>query len=123
MSKDYFGSPMTQFENGCQMGLRCKLAVEFLKAPGFRFEFPAVECAKYALDLADEIITQSEAAGYLIPLPDDNGLSAPMRRHIERATRANAYQQVAQQRIAAEEQPQISIGNGVPADLPGMRRS
>jgi len=101
MSEDYFGSPITQYENGCQMGLRMKLALDFLKVPGFIGSTPEAD-VKRALAVANELVEQSLSAGYMVALPESADLSVPFKRHIERAARANLYQQQVTQRIIGE---------------------
>lgn len=68
MSKDHFGSVLSQFENGCQMGLRMKLALDILKSPqhlNIAPESPQAAVAS-ALQMADELVKQSEKLGYCI---------------------------------------------------------
>jgi len=102
------GNPLTAFENGVQLDLRAKLAIEFLKAPGMQFNgtLPA-GLAKYALDIADELITQADARGWVIPVPDDDSLNAALRTHLRKNVRAQIYQQLQGQKIQQEEMPQV----------------
>ena len=111
MTDTYFGDVLGSWNNGVQLDLRVKLAIEFLKA--HPAQGPATEAAGYALDLADALIAESTTRGLMKDLPEDDELTQPMRRHIRRQMRAQIYGQVAGQKIAAEEQPSVqSVGNG-----------
>jgi len=112
---------LQQFQNGVQLDLRVKLAIEFLKSPGAVWESPARAPAHFALELADELITQAQARGWLKPLPEDNELNTPLRRHLERHVRAQVFSQVAGQRIGQEESPSVALPNG-PLPNPGRRQ-
>ena len=50
---EYFGNVLSSFENGAQMELTLKLAIEFLKANPRTG--PAADNARYALTLANEL--------------------------------------------------------------------
>jgi hypothetical protein len=114
VSANYFGNVLSAFENGVQMDLRMKLAIEFLKAPSFPFAH-AVEggvdaeaSVLDALNLASQIFSQAAERGWVKDLPDTGELSAPMRRHLERALRAQAFQQASSPRIMEEETPRVT---------------
>lgn len=127
----YWGNVLNSFENGVQLDLRVKLAVDFLKAgilsrpeqlralspapppddTGF-MEYqhpqnPAAFIAGFALDLATELLAQADARGLVKEIPEDDGLSAALRRQIRRSARAQVYGQVAQQEVVREEAPQV----------------
>lgn len=108
----YLGNVLASFENGCQIDLRVKLAIEFLKSPYFagaavgleeQDEEIARRDALHALDLASALIEEGQARGLVLPLPDHGELTSSLRKHIERGARAQVYQQVAGQRAAREE--------------------
>jgi uncharacterized membrane protein YebE (DUF533 family) len=115
VSANYFGNVLSAFENGVQMDLRMKLAIEFLKAPGFpqslypeQREPDAEASVMYALALASQLFSQAAERGWVKELPDTGELSAPMRRHLERALRAQAFQQASSPRIMEEETPRVT---------------
>jgi len=60
-------------------------------------------------------VRQAEDQGLILPLPEDDGISAGLRAHIRRNLRAQAYQGVQGQKIAAEEMPQVAVAlRGLP---------
>lgn len=103
MSETYFGNVLTAFENGVQLDLRVKLAVDFLKAPHLIDACAPADQAAHALQLADELLSQAQAAGWVKDLPDTDGLPAAARRHFTRMARAQVLQQLAGQKIGQEE--------------------
>lgn len=123
MSETYFGDVLQSWQNGCQLDLRVKLAIEFLKSgqltatlgqvrPMCSEEDLAKVLAKHAIDLADALVTEAGSRGLMKDLPESDELSAPMRSHIRRSVRAQIYQQVAAQKIGPEESPVVQTGNG-----------
>lgn len=112
MTETYFGDVLGSWNNGVQLDLRVKLAIEFLKA--HPAQGLAAEGAKYALDLADALLAESTSRGLLKELPEDDELTQPMRRHIRRQMRAQIYGQVAGQKIASEEQPAVQASGRMP---------
>lgn len=114
MTETHFGNVLTAFENGVQLDLRVKLAVDFLKAPHLIAPGePAVQ-ATHALLLATELLDQAQALGLVKDLPDTDELSAPARKHFTRIARAQVLQQLAGQKIAQEETDQVQrIGANV----------
>lgn len=113
-----FGNVLTQFDNGVQLDLRVKLAIEFLKAPSCQHGNTADATVTYALALADSLVRQGQELNFIKPLPEDDQLSAPLRRHIRRNLRAQIYQQVAGQEIQREEMPHVQH---IQQPLPGMQ--
>jgi hypothetical protein len=118
----YFGDVLAHFANGVQLDLRVKLAVEFLKSPCFFEPAHPVDRAVAALDMAQSLIAEAGARGWLKPLPDDSELTTPMRRHLERNVRAQVFSQFAGQRIQAEEAPSIAVGANGPLPNAGRRQ-
>jgi hypothetical protein len=116
MTDLYFGNVLSSFENGLQLDLRVKLAVDFLKA--HPASGSAHEGASYALDLADALLAESVKRGLVKSLPDTGEISTPLRHHIERSVRAQVFQQVVAQRVGPEEAPSIGLVNG--RGLPGL---
>lgn len=111
----YFGNVLSSFENGVQLDLRVKLAVDFLKGNLFDANTPK-EAAGNALDLADSLLEEAGARGLLCELPEHGDITQALRRHIERSVRAQVYQQVVASRVARDEAP--LAGGGV---MPGMQ--
>jgi hypothetical protein len=119
-SPRYFGNVLSSFENGLQLDLAFKLAVDFIKSGvvlGPDRE-PASEAA-YALSLGEELVAIARERGLVKELPDDDELNAPLRRHLRRQVRAQLYQQLEGQRLMAEEQAHrivpgvaMPVGNG-----------
>lgn len=108
----YLGDLGSSFQNGVQFDLRVKLAVEFLKAPGLTLGADAAGAARFALSLADQLMSQADERGWLKPLPDDDSLNRQTRQHIKRSVRAQVYQQNVAQTIAAEEAPVLNPNGG-----------
>jgi hypothetical protein len=101
----YLGDVLASFQNGVQMDLRVKLAIEFLKGGSFLD-------ARTALGAATDLVSEAERLGLMKPLPEDDELPAAARRHIRRQVRAQVYGQIAAQKIGPEEQPKIAASNG-----------
>lgn len=101
------------FQNGVCMDLRVRLAVDFLKA------HPAQgtprDAAAYVLELADELLTQAEAQGWVTPLGDGK-LTEVEKNQAKRLGAFQVYQQLGGQAAAQEEQSRV-----VPA-APSIKR-
>ena len=74
-----------------------------------------------ALDLADCLLNEAASRGLLKPLPEDDGLSSVMRKHLRRNARAQAFMQVVGPELAQDEQPKVAIGVNGPLPA-GPRR-
>lgn len=107
MTETYFGDVLQSWNNGVQLDLRVKLAIEFLKSGNTALKGDPLPDAQYALATADALISEATANGLMKDLPEDDELTQPMRRHIRRQMRAQIYGQVAGQKIASEEQPAV----------------
>jgi hypothetical protein len=108
--QNYFGNVLTSFENGVQLDLRVKLAVDLMK--GGAFTDPIA-----ALDAATFLIAEADCRGLIKELPETGEISQPLRKHIDRSVRAQVHQQLAGQRIGQEEAPRVLVdppGNGMP---------
>lgn len=101
MNEPIWGDVLQAFQNGVQLDLRLRMAIDFLKA------WPSAT-PEAALAAAERLLWLGSERGYVKPLPEDSNLTAPLRHHLERSVRAQAFSQVAGQRIAQEEQPKIS---------------
>lgn len=101
----YPGNLLNEFENGCSMDLRLKLAIEFLKAGIAPNYLPdgthSTELqARAALDLSEALLAEAEKRGLVAPLPDHSDLPPNLLRQIERNIAAQVYQQMEGQRAA-----------------------
>lgn len=113
-----FGNPLNAFDNGCELDLRAKLAIEFLKTPGLyslapqKFGDPvgSSELATFALDLAAAVIDQAGDRGWVKPLAEDDQIPENVKREISRSVRATVHQQMEGQRIVQEEAPRVQQG-------------
>ena len=114
MTEPYWGNVLQSFENGVQLDLRVKLAVDFLKAPNMVTGSSAPVAAGFALDLATELLAEAERRGLMKALPEGDELNGAVRAHIRRNVRAQVYQQLQAQRIGPEEQPAVQPINGLP---------
>jgi hypothetical protein len=119
-SELHFGDVLQSFNNGVQLDVRVKLAVDFLKAgllarPGetigalerqmgrpYHGEVAAL-LAEYALDVATSLLNLSAARGLVKGLPDTDELSAAHKLHLARSIRAQVVPQAVGPRIAEEE--------------------
>ena len=121
----YWGNVLNSFENGVQLDLRVKLAVDFLKSqyfqsaglhrgeqkpaevPGLIERIPGPEVttaardARVALDLAEAVLEEAAKRGLVKELPDNGEIPAPMKHHIARSVAASAFQAEESQRAAA----------------------
>lgn len=108
------------FGNGCLLDLRVRVAIDLLKSPMFHggaFEFfdgdslgnpdalpgGATYCAGFALEVADSLMKMASVQGLVDPLPTDNRIGSEMRSQAERTAHYSAIQQLAMQKIGAEE--------------------
>jgi hypothetical protein len=123
VAERFYGNPMNEFVNGVMMDVRAKFAVEFLKAylaaPHAPVQLPR-DAARYALDLADELMSEAAARGYLEPLPDGEAIPAELAKNLKLGARASIGQQVFGQEIAKEMAPRVAPVNG---PLPPPRRN
>lgn len=113
----YPSNVLEGFGSGALLDLRARLAADFLKhspmfghlssnAPTERER--AAEMSGFALMLADELLTQAEARGWVEPLPDDNGdLPPSLRAQARRTASFQALQQMEAQRFAQDEQARV----------------
>ena len=101
----YLGSVLTNYENGCQMDLRLKLATDFLRARTIPLGTPPEEAARVALDLSTELLRLGEERGLLHPLPDNDEIDSGLRRHIRRNKRAEVFMNLITQKLLQDEAP------------------
>lgn len=108
----YHQNVFAAFENGCELDLRVRLALEFIKSPAATLVELAsdidpvltpVSVAEFFLDLAGAVMEGAHRRGWVHDLPETSELTSPMRKHIERNVRAQIHQQVAGQKIAQED--------------------
>jgi hypothetical protein len=117
--RTFFGNKLASFENGVQLDLRVKIAVDLIKGGAFNGQgLKPAEIAANAIDAACELFRLADERGLLKDLPDDDELTRQDRNHLRRAVRANIYQQVSGQKIAQEESPSISVAPTLPGRPP-----
>jgi hypothetical protein len=108
----YFGDVLMDFQNGCRLDLRVKLALEMLKSNQVPFELPLEgdidpspltpqDRAEYALDLAGRLIDGALRRGWIEDMPE-GGLSDKQLDHIKRMAAAGVVQGLTQQRMAED---------------------
>lgn len=108
MTEKYFGDVLASFQNGLMLDLRVRLAVDMLKAPIMQTiagnpNHSAKSLAAFALDLSTALLELAEERELTKELPDDTGLNAGMRHHLERNARAQVFSQVVGQKLMQEE--------------------
>jgi hypothetical protein len=120
----YWGDVLKAYDNGVQLDLRAKLAVEFLKSPMCQYASGdnARDLVEYALDLGTEFVAQAYSRGLLRDLPEDDGLSAPLRKHVRRNARAQALMNHAGQEMMQEEASRVAPAGGQVLNGLGPRR-
>jgi hypothetical protein len=134
--KKYFGTVLTNFEQGVNLDIRVKLAIQFLTGGAVPkrgavsveiiegtkeeqwVEFTATGRAHYALDMATALMEEADKRGLLEEFDDMSDELAPrVRNAISRAARSNVLTQLSAQRIAQEEtahrvDPAVSMPGG-----------
>lgn len=118
MSTDelYFGDVLQSYQNGVQFDLRVKLAIEFLKAPGFLSAMAGedpIRPVREALEIATELLAEAQKRGLLRPLPAHDELPAYVKAHLRRTARAHVYTQVQGHKIGQEESGVVQRANGL----------
>lgn len=116
----YPSNVLEGFGSGALLDLRVRLAADFLKHGAVVNLFPVSTpddlrllpkvAAGYALDLADELLSQAEVRGWVDPLPADDGELPPDLR--AQANRTGSYQ--AQQQLGANKYAADEAGRVVP---------
>lgn len=113
-TKRYYGNVLESLSAGFQQDWRMRFAMSFLgsQAGAVMDHVANVDedvtpraIVAYALDVAQEMLTQSIERGLVKDLPDDDQIDDRLRRHIGRNVRAQIFQQVVQQKIAPTEVP------------------
>lgn len=108
------------YGTGALLDLRVRLAINFLQnspmvqevtratlsnLPKDKVGEAPMWIAKFALEVADELLKEGAARGYVDPLPDpeDTGITAQDRAQAVRTARYSILQQIAGPKIAQEE--------------------
>jgi hypothetical protein len=111
VSEEYFGDILEDYSNGVRLGLRVKLAVEFVKAMAasdWRPDNDGPEAlADYALRVADRLVSEGEKKDWVVRLPTDADLPRDARHHAGRMARFQVTTQLQAQRFAQAEQPVV----------------
>jgi hypothetical protein len=99
------------FGMGALLDFRVRLAIDFLKAPVLTYLgtdcLSAVDLARGALDLADEVLKQGRARGWVTDLPRGKDIDEALREQAARTARYQVVQQTEGQKAASEEQGQV----------------
>jgi hypothetical protein len=110
----YFGDVLMDFQNGCRLDLRVKLALEMLKSDQVPHEveysadgmstraLTTKERAEYALSLAGHLIDGAAQRGWIEPMPEGSGLTYEQADHVKRMAAAGVLQGLTQQRLAED---------------------
>lgn len=106
------------FGTGCLLDLRVRLAIGFLNTSPLFTDYvvntPAAEVAAYALDMAEELLSQAQSRGWIDPLPVDGELTGQLRLQAKRTASYQALQQVEGQRAMADAaSPLVPMAPGV----------
>lgn len=115
-SVKYPQHPIDGFQNGALLDLRVRMSINLLQSRLFEgvgakmvsselLQAPSYDTvARVALSIADSLLNQAAARGWVSPLPVDDGkLSAAEREHASRTGSFGVLQQIAGQRFARDE--------------------
>ena len=107
----YPANELDSFATGVKMDLRVRLAIEFLKSPMYAACARANEnpdyVAEHALSVAEELLTQADAKGWLEALDDDAKLSERAIKHAKRIGAFNVHQQLGANEAAQDAQSRV----------------
>lgn len=112
MKKDYLGPSMNEAGNGVRTDLRFKLAVDILKSgmissEGFSLDAAPALLATLALDLAVELVEQSEKRGWLHAMPEDGELTPEDVDAVKRNAASQVIGQLHAQKVAENEASRV----------------
>jgi hypothetical protein len=113
-TQTYFGDLFADFQNGCRLDLRVKLAIEFTK---IMLEHTSINgmrpdtLAAFALDIADNLVRRGTELGLVRLLPDTDELPAAVKHHARRVAAFQVTQQLHAQRLAQAEHPRVQGAN------------
>lgn len=93
------------FSSGCLLDLRVRLAAEFLKGPMFTKPDTMAPgmMVNLALTIADELLTQGAAQGWVTPFPAGGELSQRMRDQAKLSASFQTLVQLESQKFAQRE--------------------
>lgn len=114
------------YSYGCLLDLRVRMAGDFLKSPLFAnvvtdalaairggdegegyLPEVATQMAAFSLVLAGSLLEIGKAEGLVEPLPSGGDLDTSLRAQAERTARFQVLQQIAGQKVAADEQNRV----------------
>jgi hypothetical protein len=98
-----------------------RLAIDFLKAPSFEFSLSGMEPDKavaLTLLLAEEILAQGAARGWVTPLSQDGEIGPELRAQAKRNALYQVVQQLEANKAAQAEQSAIAVPV---APIPGRK--
>jgi hypothetical protein len=127
----YPQDPINGFLQGCLLDLRVRLAIDFLKSPLFtaltaeitnqmhEANVRAEEAvAGFSLNLADEILKQGAARGWVTPISEDGEIGPALRAQAKRNALYQVVQQLEANKAAQAEQNPIAVPV---APMPGRK--
>ena len=116
----YMGNALESFRDGCLLDYRIRLAASFIATcPRYASykDFYPQDVARDALKIAEELVRIGVQAGYVTPIPADDGALTPdLKAQAKRSAAFQVEQQLEGGRLA-----QAAAGSVVPA-APGFRR-
>lgn len=101
---EYYPDPVGAFNDGCLMDLRFRTAMQLTAAmlqSGQPMSWSPHEISSHAINIVDELFSKGKEKGWIEPLPESGEINSAMRRHLERAVKAQLYQQQIAQREQA----------------------
>ena len=102
----YPSNVLEGFGLGALLDLRVRFAHDYLmhsQLLNTGSGIPTRDVAAYALELADELLTQGRAAGWVQDLPEDSELDGQLRAQAARTAKFQVLQQLEGQRAASDE--------------------
>lgn len=108
----YPQDPINGFLQGCLLDLRVRLAIDFLKAPSFELSLSGMkveDAAGLALRLADEILAQGAANGWVTSIPEDGEIGPALRAQAKRNAQYQVVQQMEANKAMTAEQSSIAV--------------
>ena len=122
----YPQDPINGFLQGCLLDLRVRLAIDFLKSHFFSgfldratlTNMRVEQAASIALILADEVLKQGAARGWVTSIPEDGEIGPELRAQAKRNALYQVVQQMEANKAAQAEQSSIAVPV---APMPGRK--
>lgn len=104
----YPSNELDSFQVGLLMDFRVKIALELIKAPSFNlYHSSARDSTAFALELANELMSQAAELGWIEPLDDEAKLSERAKKHARRTGAFQVNQQLGANEEAADAQSRV----------------